>query len=168
MSIRKDLEEGDVAERRLISMLQNAGLEAIKNAEKATRSFWDVEAILIDVENDATIAEFTIEVKNDVYAIRSGNIAIEIFNPKSNKNSGLSITKADLWAVQVGEEFWIARTEKLRKYTEEQKPHRHIPLGGDNNATILLYKREHILPSIFHRVDTLCSMGIRTLIAELL
>ena len=38
-----------------------------------------------------------VEVKNDLYAAKSGNIAIEVYNPHSNKKSGLSITKITLF-----------------------------------------------------------------------
>lgn len=167
MGILKDMAEGESAEQRLISLLQNAGLEAIKNTDTKTRKFWDVEAILIDIENGVNIAEFTIEVKNDKYALRSGNIAVEIFNPKSKKESGLTVTQAELWAVMVGDEFWICSTARLRRFVDEEKPHRIVDVGGDNNATMLLYKKEHIF-TIFHRVDGTKADSLRRLIEGLL
>lgn len=167
MGILKDMAEGESAEQRLISLLQNAGLEAIKNTDTKTRKFWDVEAILIDIENCVTVSEFTIEVKNDKYALRSGNIAVEIFNPKSKKESGLTVTQAELWAVMVGDEFWICNTARLRRFVDEEKPHRIVDVGGDNNATMLLYKKEHIF-TIFHRVDGKKADALRRLIEGLL
>jgi len=166
MGILKDMEEGEGAEKRLISLLQNAGLLAIKNTDTATRKFWDVEATLLDVDEGTVLAEFTIEVKNDRYALKSGNIAIEIFNPKSNKGSGLTITQATMWAVMVGDEFWICKTSKLRKFVDNEKPHRIVDVGGDKNATMLLYKKEHIL-AIFERVDNKIPYDIRKLIGDM-
>ncbi len=167
MGILKDIAEGESAEQRLISLLRNAGLEAIKNTDTATRKFWDVEAILIEIVSDATIAEFTIEVKNDKYALRSGNIAIEIFNPKSNMESGLTVTKANIWATMVGEEFWICNTEALRTFVNEEAPFKIIDKGGDNNSTMMLYKKEHIF-TIFQRIDDKDAAAIREIIEGLL
>ena len=155
MSIRKDMRDGDEAEQRFIAILKEAGIPAAKNSDIETRQFWDIEG-----------EGFTVEVKNDRYAIKSGNIAIEIFNPKSNKTSGLTVTKADLWAVQVGPEFWIIRTAKLRKFVDTAKPHRIIDVGGDANATLLLYKKEHIFEH-FVQIGDMSGEEIARLIDEI-
>ncbi len=162
MSIQKDMRDGDEAEQRLLAIFRDAGLIGAKNIDPKTRKFWDLEA------SSVKLTDFTVEVKNDRYAIKSGNIAVEIFNPKSLKDSGLSATKADLWAVMVGQEFWIAKTEKLREYVDKNKPLRIIHGAGDGNATILLFKSDDILPSVFTRIDELSKKDVNKVLLTLL
>jgi len=145
MGILKDMADGDEAEQKVILLLRDCGFTAIKNIDPKTRSFWDIE--FGDMGH-------TIEVKNDRYALKSGNIAVEIFNPKSMKPSGLTITQADYWVFIVGEEIWLTKTETLRKFVNDEKPHRIIDAGGDKNATLTLYKKEHIF-TIFTRIDNI-------------
>ena len=47
---------------------------------------------------------------------KSGNIAIETYNPVSKKKSGISVTKSDLWAHIAMNQVWIANTEALKDY----------------------------------------------------
>ena len=167
MPIKDDLAAGKEAEQRVIHIFQQHGHEAMFNPDVETRSFYDLEAIIVG-ENDETIAEITLEVKNDIRALKSGNIAIEIYNPKANKASGLSITQADLWVIMVGEELWITHTKHLESFVATAKPFRIIDCGGDKNAHLYLYKKEHIFRNIFHRFDTLTKEQFFLLILELL
>jgi hypothetical protein len=148
MSIQKDLRTGDDGEQKVIALLKKSGWDAAKNVDKATRSFYDIEV-------QGKRAAFTLEVKNDIYALKSGNIAVEFFNSKSQKPSGITITKANLWVFVVGEAIWVTHTDTLRTFINDTKPHRIVYSGGDSNADLMLYKIDAILPVIFKQVDEL-------------
>lgn len=95
-----------------------------------------------------------VEVKNDIMAEKTGNLAIEIYNPKSNIKSGLSLTKAEIWATVLDSGIYFVATKQLKTFTKKEKPVKDISCGGDDNAKLLLYKKDHILP-IFCKVDNL-------------
>ena len=102
-----------------------------------------------------------------MYAAKSGNIAIEVYNPRSKKDSGLSITRSDLWVHIVNNKYWVAKSKKLKSFVAKNPPLRIIPQGGDGNATLWLYKVETILPKIFHRIDHLTGKEAKDLITKL-
>ena len=104
---------------------------------------------------------------NDLHAKKSGNIAIEIYNPKAKKKSGISITKSDLWAHIAMGEVWIAKTEAIKDYISNNEG-KKIPYAGDGNATILLYKARKIFNSCFSRIDNISGKEIYSLITDLL
>ena len=96
--MRKDLAVGKMGEENFIKILKKGKVKAKSNEKKEDRSFYDIKA-------EIGGKNFTVEVKNDLYAAKSGNIAIEVYNPHSNKKSGLSITKSDLWVHIVDNEY---------------------------------------------------------------
>lgn len=147
MAFLKDLKVGKGAEEALSQLLTKCGISN-KPPEKENRKLWDLECACEFVAEG-----FTVEVKFDAYEKRSGNIAIELYNPKSGKESGLSATKADLWAHCLSDGIFLTATPKLRDYVDKTKPSRIIASGGDDNAYIYLYKREDIMPSIFLSVE---------------
>jgi hypothetical protein len=159
---------GDVAEQKVISLLQKGGHEALKNEDRETRAFYDVEAVLVDKVSDATLAEFTLEVKNDVYALKSGNVAVEVWNSKSDKPSGLTVTKSDIWVFVVGEEIWAANTLKLREFVDKTVPKRTVTNAGDGNASILLFEKDVIFGDVFERLDELEQEELTTTLLGLL
>lgn len=159
--MRKDLAIGKQGEDGFIKILKKGKLKASSNNDKKTRSHYDIKA-----ELDGQ--EFTAEVKNDLYAAKSGNIAIEVFNPYSNKKSGLSITKSDLWVHIVDSQYWIARTKELKSFVAKNTPFKKFDRAGDGNANILLYKVESIIPEVFHRIDNLTAKNIKGLISDLI
>lgn len=141
-SIGRDLSLGSLAEQKVIKILTDSGVECCKNNDKTTRSFWDIE----------TKEGLKFEVKYDLYSSRSGNIAIEFFNPKSQKPSGLGCTQADFWAhVLPGDECWICRVAELKKFCEETKPLK-VVTGGDDNSSMYIFKKDVIL-AVFTKVD---------------
>ena len=159
--MRKDLAIGKQGEESFIKILKKGNVKASSNEEKKSRSYNDIKGELGD-------QEFTVEVKNDLYAAKSGNIAIEVYNPYSNKKSGLSITKSDLWVHIVNNEYWVAKTKELKSFVSKTPPFKKRDSVGDGNANILLYKVETILPEIFHRIDNLTAKNIKKLISKLI
>ena len=157
---------GDIAEQRIIDIFTPISTKVEKNIDRATRSHYDIEVVWTMIDGGAMV--FTIEVKNDVYALKSGNIAVEMYNPKSAKESGLTATKADLWVFMVGDELWIANTQKLKEHVDKNKPFRIIDSGGDNNAYIYLYKKDILFPVVFHQINGLTSEQLEKKIREIL
>jgi hypothetical protein len=141
MGILKDFATGDSGEQWVMELMTAASFICTKNEDPDTRALWDVEC-----------DGFTIEVKNDIYAERSGNIAIEVYNPKSQKPSGLNITNADLWCHIAFGKVYCTTVAALKQFVADTEPKRIIEAGGDGNATLYLYDANVILP-VFTRID---------------
>jgi hypothetical protein len=140
----KDLNTGSRGEALVQTILAKAGVDSEAGGKNAD----------FDLKHTSPIA-FLSEIKFDLYAARSGNIAIEFFNPKKGKASGIGITKAHLWfhIVTKPMSVWVTSVKLLKKYIEGNKPHRIVECGGDDNASIYLYKQDAIFNAIFHRID---------------
>lgn len=156
-SFLRDLARGGNAETLVIELFAAAGFPS--HADKKARSEWDVKS---------TYDEpffFTTEVKYDEYENRSGNIAMEVYNPHTNKPSGLTATKAFFWAhVLVGKVVWLITTNELKAYIDKNPPSHMIDRGGDNNATLWLYPSNNILPRAFTRIDTMTNEELRSFV----
>ena len=150
MSISKDLRIGSEGEEKVLALIEKCGGGGVI----ATGKFKDFDMACVLFYHHQFYT-FSIEVKNDIYAIKSGNIAIEYFNSKSNCPSGINATKADIWAHIVGEKIYIAKTKELKDFTHNTSADRLINNGGDNNADLMLYKCKNILPIVFTRIDHL-------------
>jgi len=92
---------------------------------------------------------FFIEVKNDIKAAYTGNIAIELYNTKTGQMSGLSVTKADFWAHIVKNEVWFIRTLDLMSIVREIRPTKVVFGGGDDNSYFYLYERSILNNPLF-------------------
>jgi len=156
----RDLADGGVGEDRVIAFFKACGwpTDKVDPADKNTRRYYDLEVAI------PSVLTFTTEVKYDKYEARSGNVAIEIWNPKLNQPSGLNITKADFWCHVLQDSAWITSVETLKGFTEANKPFRYIECGGDDNSTMLLYRRDDVLPVIFNQMDTMTPEDLRNLI----
>lgn len=157
-SFLKDLQSGQKGEQRLIDILTECGIEA--NAVGRKQPLWDLECVL--GKN-----QFTVEVKNDLYEAKSGNVAIEVHNCKSDKPSGLTRTKADLWCHILSEDVWIIKTDDLRSFVEKTKPLRKIKSGGDGNATLLLYPTTQIM-AVFTKVSGITPKKVSKIITGMI
>lgn len=150
MSMLKSLKVGNIGENRVISMLRALGIIVSKNEDKDTRAFYDLIC-----EYDGV--KFTCEVKFDVMSEKTGNVAIEIFNSKSNKPSGIFVTKADIWIHILPDDsnlaICICSVKKIKEYSKKEQPLRIIKGAGDNNADIMLYTVENTMENLFSRID---------------
>lgn len=156
-----DLKRGNDAQQLVVQLFDNCGLtnEPV-NSRGPNRSFWDVATSGKDLN-------FTTEVKFDEYEAKSGNIAIETFNPRLSKPSGIGITKAFFWAhVLSGGVVWITATERLRIFMQENEPLRIVGKGGDGNAELHLYPSSVILPAIFTRIDNMSKRKLTKFLKE--
>lgn len=145
--ILRDIRLGERAEKLVIDLFTINGFFC----EKVLPQTIDYD-LRLDLFGD----EKFIEVKNDIMANRTGNIAIETFNTKQNKASGITATKADFWCYVLSDtSVYLAETDKLKKFINIAKPKRIVENAGDGNALIALYTKEQLFDTIFFRIDSL-------------
>lgn len=149
MNIKEDLAKGREGEEKVIALLNTIDIESEHNNNKKTLKYWDISS------KTPKEQEFKIEVKNDIMAKDTGNIAIEVNNPRSGKESGINVTKSDIWVQIIDDEIWACKSSVLKSFIKKNKPFKTIKYAGDGNATILLYKMQEILPAIFHPISGL-------------
>lgn len=147
MSILNDFAIGKAGEDAVVKLLEGADVECERNTDPATRAFYDL------VCDHPDLGSFEVEIKNDVYAARTGNIAIEFWNSKKDSASGINITTAPLWVHIAREEIWMANVEALKQWVETNEPKRTIFGGGDGNADFHLFEADTIFPAVFTRID---------------
>jgi len=157
----KDLRRGNGAQKLVVQLLDKCKFTSeLVDPKGPDRSFWDIKS----AGNGLT---FTTEVKFDEYEARSGNVAIETFNPRLGKPSGIGITKAFFWAhVLLGGVIWITPVKRLRSFMKKNEPKRIITAGGDGNATLHLYDSSIILPKCFTRIDNISKTKLTKYIKE--
>jgi len=142
MNIQHDLYIGQCGENQVVELLEALGVICTRNTKRGQLLYYDIQCQYQNLV-------FTIEIKNDLMAQKTGNIAIEIFNSKKLSKSGVQATRANLWAHIINNKVWLTSVAKLKHYIDTMPPHRIIENGGDNNATLLLYKIDNIVPDIF-------------------
>lgn len=154
----RDLARGGKAETLVAHLFIRAGFTSW--ADKKARSEWDLKSN----HNGKYI---TTEVKYDEYENKSGNIAIEVYNPHLGKPSGITATKAFFWAHVLSDGVvWLTLVSKLKEYLDNNEPGRIVDVGGDKNATLWLYPSQKILSSVFNRIDTMTAEELRVFILE--
>lgn len=167
MGFRKDLAIGKIGENLVVSLLEQCGCtcKSVDQVDKSLKSAYDIE---VTPESGKA---FTVEVKYDAYSEISGNLCVEYFNPKLNKPSGVYSSKAELYCYIIpdglNKTVWIISTSRLRTFIKDEIPLKNLERVGDGNASVLLYKFDHILPS-FSRIDNLSCDEIKSLIKKLL
>ena len=144
MGWAKCKQNGRVAEELVIELFK-------KHKIKITEDKSDL--ITHDLQFEHKDKKYHIEVKFDMMQSKTKNIAIEYFNTKKAKPSGINATKADLWCIvlQNPSSVWLTSTKLLKEYVKDN-PGRLVD-GGDNNSSMILYKSSEILESVFKRID---------------
>ena len=126
-------------------MTQLGFLPTLNKEHKANA--WD-----LSFEHNSKI--ITVEVKNDLMAVITNNLAIEYFNPNSQKKSGLFATTADLWCHLIpNREIFIASVPRLIEWVETNPADKVFAAGGDGNADLMLYKKVRIAESGLFALD---------------
>lgn len=165
MPLPKTFGYGTHSEKFVVQVFEQAGISCVKNPDVNTRLEHD-----LDCKIGRT--KFTTEVKFDVMAQRTGNIAIEYHNTKKDAPSGLNATKANIWAHILYDDsnktLWITSVAKLKDYCNKNTPKKVVKNAGDKNANLLIFSCDVILPDIFHRVENVDSKTINKIVKELL
>lgn len=163
-SIHHSFRVGSDGESFITNIFHNNGIECEKNSDINTKYDYDLICKLGK-------KRFTCEVKFDMMAVKTNNLAIEYHNSKQDKPSGLSATKANLWAHVIldGENKtgWLTSVYKLKEFCKSITPFKHIKSGGDKNANLLIYQCDTILP-IFTRIEMLNDKELHQVIKTLL
>ena len=90
----------------------------------------------------------TVEVKNDLKALDTGNLFVEYFS--RGKPSGICTTQADYWCFVIDDIYILIATEKLKEMLRPLYKTKSDIKGGDNNTShgillpiIKLFKRRN-------------------------
>jgi hypothetical protein len=128
------MDEGNKGEQIVIAILNKNG----HKCEKIDgRLYYDL------VMNDTDL----IEVKYDIMSKKTGNIAIEYWNCKSNTPSGITATSAKYWVhIAFSKDgtmsVYMAEVDILKKWIQNTPPKKTIKAGGDDNADLYIYGQD--------------------------
>lgn len=143
------------------------GVEAEKHYSKAKDSH--------DLDCKLGRKKFKCEVKYDVMAEKTGNVAIEYHNSKRDEPSGINVTLADIWVHIITDSnnrtMWITSVKNLLVFIQNNTPYKTIIGAGDKNACLYLYKAKDILqPSKggLVKVDGMGEIQFKKILKELL
>ena len=147
MGFLKDLGAGKVGENHVMDLLGKAGLNPQLN-DKPKVNKWDIEFTF----NNKL---YTGEIKFDLYATKSGNIAIEYYNPKSKVDSGVNATDAILWFhLLEGPKVHVCLVADLKKFLDEVLCDKHVKRGGQGgNSAMKLWQISNIFGPLMIEVD---------------
>ena len=121
-NFKKDKLLGDKAEDTILQILHESGFpNAYRVNGKEAR--WDI--IIPEINKK-------LEIKNDVKAEKTGNLAIEIYKKNGNP-SGIMISESDFWIIFAAKEIFMLDRVELKNYTSNGT--HKITWGGDNFAT---------------------------------
>ena len=161
MGFQESLKKGNQGEKVVLDILKFHNIESSKNSSDITRSEYDIIASLKKKD------DLKIEVKYDYMAQKTNNIAIEVWNTKLDKPSGLTQTKAHIWAhcLKDGSNIvaFICKTKHLQKLVKDFPPKKVIKSGGDNNAELMLYDVDWLLKG-FVRLNDLPSGELKAVL----
>ena len=135
----QDIVLGNEAENKLLDIFHNNGYpKAYRVLGKEVR--WDI--IIPEINK-------SVEVKNDLLATSTGNLAIEV-NKQNGELSGIMASQADFWVIFANNEIYMFDRIKLKNYCLN-KQHRKV-MGGDRFATeMILVKIDEIKKQDFYR-----------------
>jgi len=146
-TFKTDLEYSNHIESYLCNIINESGFKAITTKDK--KLFPDYDIII----NSSTDKK-TIEVKVDKKCEQTGNIAVEVKKEINGeeKQSGLSITKADVWIYYLPneDEFYYLQTKKLMK--NKNKGFRYV-WGGDNNSSRMILFKIDVFKSLCKKIN---------------
>ncbi len=85
-------------------------------------------------------SQLCFEVKNDLMAFKTGNIAIEY--ESRGKASGITTTKAQYWIYKFNNQYYLVKSDLLKKELLENKNYFRMVTGGDpgSNTKMFLIK----------------------------
>lgn len=138
----KDLKDGLQAEEEVKTLLKKHFNVGDSDIETLDTKEYDIKIVSKNL---------TFEVKNDLMAETTGNIAIEY---KSRaKASGISVTKADYWIYKFAGVFYMIETNRLKEEVFEKKNYwRSGVNGGDRGSNTMMF---------LVKVDTFKSWGVQ-------
>lgn len=166
---KSDLSTGATGEGRFAAVVKAAGLpvEANPGESRADKAGYDLRVDIPPHE-----VRLDVEVKHDVSEAKTGNVAVETFNPRSGKPSGLSSTAAAVWVFVLKDNtVWAARVGDVRRAvgraSRDEGYVRRIAVAGDGNAEIHLFRRGPFFGATFFRLDDVSGDELAAILAAL-
>ncbi len=127
-NFKKDLVDGQAAEAEVAErLIARLGIPA-GDIERCTSKGYDIKIIS---------KGWTFEVKNDLMAHQTGNVAIEY--ESRGKSTALAATTADFWVYKFAGRFFAFRTETLKRKLFEEKQYFKAVVGGDVGSNTKMY-----------------------------
>jgi hypothetical protein len=117
---------GDRAELALADYFRNLGWNTLRALGRAD---FDLQL------------QCDVEVKNDLRASETGNVAIEI--AYGNQASGIMTSRATWWAIVAGDECYLCKTDELRRVIVEPAL-RRVYAGDGAKSEIVLVSLERL------------------------
>jgi hypothetical protein len=148
-NFKSDLKNAQAAEQELAKIFTDAGHKVSDTSLLGKFSGYD---LIIKYEHDnGQISSLLIEVKHDLKALETGNIALEIFKKISGipYDSGLSATKAHFYFYKIGDIFYFIHVNHLLEYLEAQEQLK-IVMGGDFNSSVIILLKVEEFKIISH------------------
>lgn len=132
-NFKKDLVDGQAAELEVMKLFMARLNITEADIERSTSKGYDFKILS---------KGWTFEVKNDLMAERTGNVAIEY--ESRGKATALAATTAEFWVYKFAGSFFAFRTEFLKKKLFEEKQFFKAVSGGDagSNTKMFLVKVE--------------------------
>ena len=165
MTFKSALKVGKKGEMHFLSVLEENNIAAVLNEQKKKFADYDIECKL-------GRTKFTVEIKYDLMAEKTENIAIEYYNSSTAESSGMDSTKADLWGHIIPDgkslQCFLTSVKLLKGFVKKNKPFKKIAKAGDGNASLYLYRTNVILPAIFKDISNLTESQLKKLIKLLL
>lgn len=125
----KDLKMGEDAQREAIDFIKKEFEGIVILEEHSTIKEFDIKGKYKD-------KEITFEVKWDIMAEKTGNVAIEY--ESRGKMSGISVTQADYWIYKILSKFYLIKTEKIKEKIKRRSYYRDVT-GGDKGSNTKMY-----------------------------
>lgn len=166
---RSDIRTGAEGEGRFAAVAEQSGLQARRNSARSRKALSRFDYRVAVPAHDKTV---DVEVKYDVYEARSGNVAVEVGNPRAGTPSGLTATTATVWVFVLKDgSVWAARVSDVKRAVERASTDdgyvRHIPVAGDDNAELHLMRRHPFFDKYFFRLDGLAPDEVAAILAVL-
>lgn len=125
----KDLAMGEQAQREAVEKIkiEFSGIE-IDDRHSTEKEF--------DFKGTHNGIELTFEVKWDIMAEQTGNVAVEY--ESRGKASGISVTKAKYWIYKIKSKFYLIDTNRVKKGITDKEYFRAV-VGGDAGSNTKMY-----------------------------
>ncbi len=120
--------DGNRAEHEVIQRLIKRFNLRPDDIERSSEKTFDIRIIS---------SGMTFEVKYDLMAPETGNIAIEY--ESRGKPTGLSATAADFWVYKFGNVYWAVSTSGLKQRLFKEKKYFKEVCGGDAGSGTKMY-----------------------------
>lgn len=128
-NFKKDLAAALAVEQEVMELLKQK-VDGISNLQQWSGKAYDISA---NFKN----RKITFEVKHDLMATQTGNVAVEY--ACRGKDSGLTTTLADYWIYKIGVEFFVFRASVLRKKLFKEKAYFRLVTGGDKGSNTKMF-----------------------------